>query len=107
MQPLGEYDVSPGSSWALPDGSPHDWLQGRGPPLCLIGAIDDATGKVMGAFFTQAEALGSSLELMDTSDNLFDPISELLFSGHLGFYRTATPTHCRIMTHSEVLRHLG
>jgi hypothetical protein len=20
------------------DGSPHDWLQGRGPPLCLIGA---------------------------------------------------------------------
>jgi hypothetical protein len=22
------------------DGSPHDWLQGRGPPLCLIGAID-------------------------------------------------------------------
>ncbi len=38
------------------DGSPHDWLQGRGPPLCLIGAIDDATGKVMGAFFTQAES---------------------------------------------------
>ncbi len=34
------------------DGSPHDWLQGRGPRLCLIGAIDDATNKVMGAFFT-------------------------------------------------------
>jgi len=38
------------------DGSPHDWLQGRGPRLCLIGAIDDATSKVMGAFFTQAES---------------------------------------------------
>jgi hypothetical protein len=38
------------------DGSPHDWLQGRGPRLCLIGAIDDATGKVMGAFFAQAES---------------------------------------------------
>jgi len=38
------------------DGSPHDWLEGRGPPLCLIGAIDDATGKVMGAFFAQAES---------------------------------------------------
>jgi transposase len=38
------------------DGSPHDWLQGRGPRLCLIGAIDDATNKVMGAFFTQAES---------------------------------------------------
>ena len=38
------------------DGSPHDWLQGRGPAMCLIGAIDDATGKVMGALFVQAES---------------------------------------------------
>lgn len=38
------------------DGSPHDWLEGRGPPMCLIGAIDDATSKVMGAFFVQAES---------------------------------------------------
>ena len=38
------------------DGSPHDWLQGRGPRLCLIGAIDDATGKVVGAFFEAAES---------------------------------------------------
>jgi len=38
------------------DGSPHDWLQGRGPRLCLIGAIDDATGKVVGALFTAAES---------------------------------------------------
>lgn len=38
------------------DGSPHDWLQGRGPRMCLIGAIDDATSKVMGAFFAPAES---------------------------------------------------
>ena len=38
------------------DGSPHDWLQGRGPRMCLIGAIDDATSSVMGAFFAQAES---------------------------------------------------
>ena len=38
------------------DGSPHDWLEGRGPALCLIGAIDDATSKVPGAFFEQAES---------------------------------------------------
>lgn len=25
------------------DGSPHDWLSGRGPKLCLLVAIDDAT----------------------------------------------------------------
>lgn len=38
------------------DGSPHDWLEGRGPSLCLIGAIDDATGKVVGAMFAEAES---------------------------------------------------
>jgi len=38
------------------DGSPHDWLQGRGPRLCMIGAIDDATSKVMVALFVEAES---------------------------------------------------
>ena len=33
------------------DGSPHDWLEGRGPRMCLVGAIDDATGNVAGALF--------------------------------------------------------
>ena len=38
------------------DGSPHDWLEGRGPSLCLIGAIDDATAKVPRAYFEEAES---------------------------------------------------
>ena len=33
------------------DGSRHDWLEGRGPPLTLLGFIDDATGKVPLALF--------------------------------------------------------
>jgi transposase len=37
------------------DGSPHDWLEGRGPWLSLIGAIDDATGKVLYAIFREQE----------------------------------------------------
>lgn len=37
------------------DGSPHDWLQGRGPWMSLIGAIDDATGKVPYAVFREQE----------------------------------------------------
>jgi hypothetical protein len=37
------------------DGSDHDWLEGRGPKLCLIGAIDDATGKVPYALFQEQE----------------------------------------------------
>jgi len=37
------------------DASPHDWLQGRGPELNLIGSIDDATGIVPCAFFRKSE----------------------------------------------------
>lgn len=37
------------------DGSPHDWLEGRGHQLCLLGAIDDATGKVPYALFQDQE----------------------------------------------------
>jgi len=37
------------------DGSRHDWLEGRGPWLTLIGAIDDATGKVVAARFGRQE----------------------------------------------------
>ncbi|MBI2964834.1 MAG: ISNCY family transposase [Chloroflexi bacterium] len=37
------------------DGSNHDWLEGRGPRLTLIGAIDDATGTVPAALFRERE----------------------------------------------------
>lgn len=38
------------------DGSRHDWLERRGPMLCLIGAIDDATGELLpGAHFVDQE----------------------------------------------------
>jgi transposase len=39
----------------LADASRHDWLQGRGPRLTLMGFQDDATGKVVAARF-QREA---------------------------------------------------
>jgi transposase len=45
------------------DGSPHDWLQGRGPTLTLVGAIDDATGQVPGACFVDHETTGAYLHL--------------------------------------------
>jgi len=37
------------------DGSRHDWLEGRGPYLTLVGGIDDATGRVDGATFREQE----------------------------------------------------
>ncbi len=37
------------------DGSRHDWLEGRGPYLTLVGGIDDATGDVPGCLFREQE----------------------------------------------------
>lgn len=37
------------------DGSDHDWLEGRGPRLTLLGLIDDATNEVPFGFFDEAE----------------------------------------------------
>ena len=37
------------------DGSPHAWLEERGPRLSLLAAIDDATGTVPAAIFREQE----------------------------------------------------
>ncbi len=37
------------------DGSPHAWLQERGPRSSLLAAIDDATGKILAAVFREQE----------------------------------------------------
>ena len=37
------------------DGSAHAWLEGRGPRLVLLAAIDDATGEVLAATFRDQE----------------------------------------------------
>jgi len=39
------------------DGSYHDWFEGRAPECCLLGAIDDATGKITGLKFTANEGV--------------------------------------------------
>jgi transposase len=48
------------------DGSHHDWLEGRGPYLTLVAAIDDATGTVpSGVFREQEDAQGYFLLLQE------------------------------------------
>ena len=44
-------------SLMLLDGSPADWLEGRGPRLTLHGALDDASGAVLALTFRPTEDL--------------------------------------------------
>jgi len=46
------------------DGSEHAWLETRGPKLCLIGAIDDATNKVPYALFKEEETTEGYMRMM-------------------------------------------
>lgn len=58
------------------DGSPHDWLQGRGPMLCLMAGIDDASGRVVGAVFRDKEdAAGYLLLLREITTTYGRPLS--------------------------------
>jgi hypothetical protein len=48
----------------LLDGSPHDWLQSRGPKLTALGFQDDATGKILAAGFFPAETTDGYFHLL-------------------------------------------
>jgi transposase len=74
------------------DGSPHDWLQGRGPRLCLIGAIDDATSKVMGAFFVQAESSWGYFTLFSEIFNAHGLSQSIYTDCHSVFWTDREPT---------------
>jgi transposase len=46
------------------DGSPHDWLEGRGPRLTALGMQDDATGKILAAQFFPSETAEGYFHLL-------------------------------------------
>src|SRR6201988_2276442 len=46
------------------DGSPHDWLEGRGPRLTALGMQDDASGKILAAQFFLAETAEGYFHLL-------------------------------------------
>jgi transposase len=60
------------------DGSPHDWLEARGPLLTALGMQDDASGKILAAQFFPSE----------TADGYFHLLQSLLrrFGIPLAFY---------------------
>jgi hypothetical protein len=58
------------------DGSDHDWLEGRGPRLCLIAFIDDANNEVPAVVFREREdAAGYMLALQHLSQTHGMPLA--------------------------------
>ena len=48
----------------LIDGSRHDWLEGRGPVFTLVGAIDDATGRILALTIREQEDLHGYMAML-------------------------------------------
>ena len=77
------------------DGSRHDWLEGRGPRLTLIGAVDDATGTVPFALFREQEdAHGYLLMLKEIIDRRGVPMA-LYSDRHSIFQRSPRESESR------------
>lgn len=67
------------------DASRHDWLEGRGPMLTLVGAIDDATGIVTAATFRPAEDAAGYLEVLRRTVATYGrPLA--IYSDHHGIF---------------------
>ena len=89
------------------DGSPHDWLEGRGPRLCLIGAIDDATGKVVGAFFTEAESSWGYLRLFSEIFKAHGLAQSIYSDRHSVFWTDREPTLDEQLINKRPLTEVG
>jgi transposase len=48
------------------DGSPHNWLEGRGPTLTALGMQDDAAGKILAAQFFLSETTEGYFHLLQS-----------------------------------------
>ena len=72
------------------DGSRHDWLEGRGPWLTLVGAIDDATGQVVGAVFRDHEDSAGYLAVLDQVATRYGLPTAIYRDGHSAFEVTST-----------------
>lgn len=68
------------------DSSPFEWIEDRGPKFDLHGAIDDATGKVLGLHFRPNEDLRGYLEVLSYMATRFGIPRALYTDGHTIFF---------------------
>lgn len=88
------------------DASHHDWLQGRGPWLTLVGTVDDATGHIW-ACFEEAETTWAYFHLMErvfSSHGL--PVS-LYSDRHTIFHAIKEPTILEQLNNTTPLTQFG
>ena len=73
------------------DGSHHDWLEGRGPRLVLMGYVDDATGRVYARFYP-SEDLAAALDSFQRYCRLYGVPQSVYLDKHTIYRSPKEPT---------------
>lgn len=73
------------------DGSHHDWLEGRGPRMVLMGYIDDATNKVYARFY-DSEDLPAALDSFKRYCRLYGIPQRVYLDKHTIYRSPKVPT---------------
>jgi transposase len=61
------------------DGSPHDWLEGRGPEMVFMGYIDDASSSFFGRFY-EYEGVYPAMDSLERYIRRYGrPMNELIY----------------------------
>jgi len=89
------------------DASAHAWLQDRGPELTLVGAIDDATGKVPYALFVKVEDSRSYFQLLQGIVDLCGIPMALYHDGHSIFQVNQEPSLAEQLAGKEPMTQFG
>jgi hypothetical protein len=72
------------------DGSHHDWLEGRGPKMVLMGYVDDATGCFYGRFYDY-EGLLPAMDSLERYIRLYGSPVSLYLDKHSTYKTTRQP----------------
>jgi len=72
------------------DGSHHDWLEGRGPRMVLMGYVDDATGRFFGRFYDY-EGLFPAMDSLERYIRLYGSPVSLYLDKHSTYKTTRQP----------------
>ena len=73
------------------DGSHHEWLEGRGPKMVLMGYVDDATGRFFGRFY-ESEGVSSAMDSLRRYIELYGCPLSLYLDKHSTYKTTRHPS---------------
>jgi hypothetical protein len=73
------------------DGSDHDWLEGRGPKMVLMGYIDDASSHVFGRFY-EYEGVYPAMDSLERYIRLYGRPVSLYMDKHSTYKTTRQPS---------------